>query len=68
MKREWLIAYRRAKGLTQKEVADAIGCSQVTYSTYENGKRRPTTKIAKKIGRIFNFEWTIFFDEENEED
>lgn len=33
--------FRLAKGVTQKEVADAIGCSPMVYSRYENKTRQP---------------------------
>lgn len=32
---------RLAKGVPQKEVADAIGCSPAVYSRYENNTRQP---------------------------
>lgn len=63
MKREWLIAYRKAKGLSQEDVANAIGCSQSCYGNYESGFRTPSPSVAKKIARIFKFDWTRFYDE-----
>lgn len=62
-KREWLIAYRKAKGLSQQEVANALGMPQTTYAAYELGIRTPKPNVAKKIARIFNFDWTKFYDE-----
>ena len=32
---------REQKGVTQKEVADAIGCTATVYSRYERGEREP---------------------------
>ena len=64
MKREGLIAYRKAKGLTQKEVADSIKISSITYSAYESGSRTPKPKVAMMIARIFDFNWTKFYEEE----
>lgn len=32
---------RVLKGVTQKDVAEAIGCSPVTYSRYESEARQP---------------------------
>lgn len=63
MKREWLIAYRKAKGLTQYEVADALEIKQSIYSAYEIGTRTPKPKTAKKIANIFKFNWTKFYEE-----
>jgi len=62
LKREWLIAYRKAKNLSQNEIADAVGIKQVTYANYELGLRRPSPKIAKKIAKVFNFDWTKFYE------
>lgn len=64
IKREWLIAYRKAKLLSQQEVANAIGVNQSTYAAYETGDRKPSPKIAKKLGAVFGFDWTIFFKDE----
>ena len=64
LKREWLIAYREAKGLSQQEVADAIGKSQSVYAAYELGVRTPRPKFAKALARIFKFDWTRFYEED----
>ena len=63
LKREWLIAFRKAKGLTQKELAEAIGVSQISLSTYEQGIRTPKPQAAKKIARVLGFEWTKFYED-----
>ena len=64
LKREWLIAFRNAKGLSQEEVSEAIGVSPSTYSSYEVGVRTPKPRIAKKIANIFGFKWTKFYEDE----
>lgn len=64
MKREWLIAYRKAKGLSQDELSKILEISPSAYSTYENGTRTPKPAMAKKIARIFGFDWTKFYEEE----
>lgn len=64
IKKEWLIAYRKAKGLSQQEIADAIGINQSTYAGYETGDRKPSTKTAKKLGKVFDFDWTKFFEDD----
>ena len=66
MKREWLIAFRKAKGLSQEEVSKALEISQTTYTSYEVGARNPKPKMAKKIARIFNFDWTKFYEEKKD--
>jgi len=36
---------REARGLSQEEVAKAIGVGRVTYLKYENGENRPVRKL-----------------------
>ena len=55
---------RKEKGLTQKDVADAAGISQVAYCNIENGKRRPSVAVAKRIAAVLGVDWTEFFEEE----
>ena len=48
-------SWRLAKGLSQEEVADLIGCGQPEVSAIESGRRRalrPMTKvlIARRLG------------------
>jgi len=45
---------RSAKGLTQKTVADYLGCSSVVYSRYENGVREPSVEMLNKIADYFD--------------
>lgn len=65
MKREWLIAYRKAKDLSQEEAANAIGVSPSAYSAYEIGARTPKPRVAQKLAKIFGFNWTKFYEEKN---
>lgn len=44
---------REARGLSQKEVAEALGIPPTTYSGYENNKREPNSTILIKLGRYF---------------
>lgn len=61
--RDWLIAFRKARGLRQKEVADAVGVSQPTYWQYEHGIVTPGVDIAKKLGAFLGFDWTVFYSD-----
>ena len=45
---------RESKGLTQKEVAEIIGYSEISYSRYENGKREPDISTLCKLANYFN--------------
>lgn len=38
---EWIKTRRTAKGWTQQELADRIGCPVNTIKTYESGRRDP---------------------------
>lgn len=49
----YLKEFRLAKGLTQKAVADYIGCSTVVYSRYETGDREPSIETLIKIADLF---------------
>ena len=40
---------REAKGLTQAQLADAIGMSRKTVNTVENGEFVPSTIVALKL-------------------
>ena len=45
---------RKSKGLTQKQVADSIGCSTVVYSRYETGDRQPSIDVLIKLAEQFD--------------
>lgn len=65
IKRTWLIACRKARGLTQQEIANAIGISQQTYAQYETGARNPRPKIALKISKVFKVDLEKFYNEKD---
>lgn len=44
-----LIEVRKSRGLTQKDIADAIGVSRQAYANYEAGNREPDLKNLLKI-------------------
>ena len=45
---------RESRGLTQKEVAEIIGYSEISYARYENGKREPDISSLCKLAEYFN--------------
>jgi putative transcriptional regulator len=45
--------------MTQKDVAEKIGVTQAMYSMIENGKRKPSKNVAKKIEELFGV--SLFF-------
>ena len=44
---------RLRKGLTQSDVATALGVSSVVYSRYETGKRQPSIDMLIQMADIF---------------
>lgn len=50
MDRSYLIEWaRRARGMTQVELAAQAGTSQATLSAYERGLKSPTLKVAQRL-------------------
>ena len=45
---------RKAKGVTQKEVADSIFCSVNGYARYEREEREPDIKTLKILSKYFD--------------
>lgn len=58
----WLKDIRKEKGFTQESLAKKIGIAKTTYSSYEQGARRPSLENAKKLSKVLEVPWTIFFD------
>ncbi|MDR1761670.1 MAG: helix-turn-helix domain-containing protein [Bacteroidales bacterium] len=64
--RLWLRELRGKAGMSQTEIANLVGIDVTSIGKYENGKRRPSIEVAKKIAALLNFDWTLFFaDKEN---
>ncbi|MBC6312025.1 helix-turn-helix transcriptional regulator [Listeria immobilis] len=62
--RIWLQEIRTKNNKSQKDVANKVGISRVTYTSYELGSRNPSVEVAKKIGKELGFNWTLFFGNE----
>lgn len=54
---------RLKKNLTMRQVAEKVGITEAMYSYIESGKRHPSVKKAKLLGKILNIEWTEFFED-----
>ena len=63
--REWLVAIREEKRLSQKDVSEKVGISQPSYNNIEHGipGKGPSVSTAKKISEVLDFDWTRFFDD-----
>ena len=63
--RKWLKEARVSAGFSLKSLSTIIGVTWQALSYYENGQRRPSPEVAKKIGTALNIDWTRFFDEKD---
>lgn len=61
-----LIQIRKDKKLTMKQVGKAAHIAESTYSLIESGKRRPSIKVAKRIGECLGIDWTLFFADDDD--
>lgn len=52
---------RDDKGLSQTELAEAVGVIRQTISNIECGINRPSPELAIKIGDVLEIDWTQFF-------
>jgi len=56
-----LEAARLKAGLSQKQVADAVGIRQNMVSNYENGRRRLTRSMARRLADVLKVTPERFF-------
>lgn len=67
IKNKRLIKLRKARHITQLDVAKAVGLKQRTISAYENGTRTPSPLTMKKIAKFYGVSVLyIFFEEDTE--
>ena len=64
--RTWLKDIRAKNELTQQEVANAANVDVTMISKIELGERQPSVKVAKKIASVQGFNWTRFFEDEDD--
>lgn len=60
--RGWLRDIRISKGLTQEQVAILSDISRSHYTHIEQGTKKPSVDVAKRIAKQLGFDWTIFFE------
>ncbi len=62
-----LEALRKARGLNQEELADALGVSRQTIGSLENGRYNPSILLAFKIADFFDLtiEEIFIYEEES---
>lgn len=61
----WLMKKRMEKGFTQKDLSQKVHVSREYISMLENGERKPSVNVAKKIAKELDFKWEIFFNQES---
>ena len=49
-----ITSLRLAKGMTQQQLAEAVGCLRGDISRWERGSRRPNTGSAIKLARALD--------------
>ena len=61
---------RKAKGITQEELANALEVSRQTVGSLENGRYNPSIILAFKIARFFevSIEEVFIYEEGQNED
>lgn len=64
MKREQLIKTRKKLGLTQTDIAIAVGVHRSYYGLIETGHRNPTLGIAIRIAAALNSNLEQLFPDE----
>ena len=56
---------RENLNLTQKELGKQIGVTEQFIFYIERGDRRPGVEVAKKLGALLGFDWTLFYPDES---
>ncbi|WP_421383688.1 helix-turn-helix domain-containing protein [Bacillus salacetis] len=64
-KRSWLITLRKIRKYTQKQIADKAFIDRSYYAQIENGERKPSEDVAKKIANTLEFHYSAFSMDEN---
>lgn len=62
--------FRQIKGLTQQELADAVGVTRQTINALENARYNPSLLLAYKITKVVgkkHIEDVFIMEEENKE-
>lgn len=57
---------RKEKGMTQTELARQVDVAQSMICNIENGLRVPSVPVAKRIGAVLGFDWSLLFEEEDD--
>lgn len=58
--------WRTKKGMTQRKIAEMLGCTVQSYAQYENGKRRPKIETIKRFADALGVPVSVLSDIEHE--
>ena len=64
--RGWLVDIRKERGQSQYAAAADAGVAQSTYASFETGARNPSVPMAKKIAEALGFDWTKFYESDED--
>lgn len=67
MERNWLTGFRNVAEMTHDDVSQKAEITRQYYGMIEAGLRNPSVDLAKRLAKILNFEWTIFFEDRGNE-
>jgi putative transcriptional regulator len=56
-----LIRARKAKNLTQEQLAELLECKKTTISNWENGYSKPTLDVAYKVSELLELDINALF-------
>jgi len=51
--------------MSQAKVAAEIEVDVTAINKYELNKRRPSPEVAQRLGKLLDFDWTVFYVEED---
>jgi len=57
---------RKNANLTQLQLANECGCERSTIGKIETGAICPSVRLAKRIAKALNIDWTLLYEEEGE--
>lgn len=54
---------REEKGFSQRYLAEKCGVVRQTITMIEAGVNHPSVPLAKKLGKVLDVDWKVFFAE-----
>jgi transcriptional regulator with XRE-family HTH domain len=53
MERQTIRALRRARGMTQQRLAEAMGCNVMSVYHWESGRNEPSARQLRSLSQVF---------------